>query len=48
MLAEQDDKWIEARRYLSLELIQQSQTVGTMPAATTEQEDVNPELALSA
>ncbi|MET4093486.1 hypothetical protein ABIB51_004334, partial [Arthrobacter sp. UYCu712] len=37
-----------ARRYLSLELIQQSQTVGTTPATTTEQEDTNPELALSA
>ncbi len=30
------------------ELIQQSQTVGTTPAATTEQEDTDPELALSA
>ncbi len=48
VLAEQHDDWIEARRYLSLDLIQQSQTVGTTPAATTEQEDTNPELALSA
>ncbi|MET3948812.1 transposase-like protein [Arthrobacter sp. UYCu512] len=48
VLAEQHDEWIEARRYLSLELIQQSQTVGTTPAASTEQEDTNPELALSA
>ncbi|WP_354241394.1 transposase [Arthrobacter sp. UYEF20] len=48
VLAEQHDEWMEARRYLSLELIQQSQTVGTTPATTTEQEDTNPELALSA
>jgi hypothetical protein len=48
VLAEQHDEWIESRRYLGLDLIQQSQTVGTMPAATTEQEDTNPELALSA
>jgi len=47
VLAEHHDEWIEARRYLSLDLIQQSQTVGA-PAATTEQEDTNPELALSA
>ena len=48
VLAEQHDEWIEARRYLSLDLIQQSQAVGTTPAATIEQEDTNPELALSA
>jgi putative transposase len=48
VLADQHDEWIEARRYLSLDLIQQSQTVGTTPATTTEQEDTNPELALSA
>ena len=48
VLAEQHDEWIEARRYLSLDLIQQSQTVGTAPAPTTEQEETNPELALSA
>ena len=47
VLAEQHDEWIESRRYLGLELIQQSQTVGAT-AATTEQEDTNPELALSA
>ncbi|MCB5292361.1 hypothetical protein BJQ90_01796 [Arthrobacter sp. SO3] len=46
--AEQHDEWIEARRYLSLELIQQSQAAGTTPAATTKEEDSNPELALSA
>jgi putative transposase len=48
VLAEQHDERIESRRYLGLDLIQQSQTVKTMPAATTEQEDTNPELALSA
>jgi putative transposase len=47
VLAEQHDEWIESRRYLGLELIQQSQTIGAA-AATTEQEDTTPELALSA
>lgn len=37
VLAEEHDEWKEARRYLSLELIQQSQTLGTTPAPTTEQ-----------
>jgi putative transposase len=48
VLAEQHDEWIEARRYLSLELIQQSQAVGTTPADTMEQGDNSTDLALSA
>ncbi|SDJ04934.1 Transposase, Mutator family [Arthrobacter subterraneus] len=49
VLAEQHDEWTESRRYLSLELIQQSQTVGTTPAdALNTKEDTTPELALSA
>jgi putative transposase len=48
VLAEQHDEWIEARRYLGLDLIQQSQAVGTRQADTTEQEDSNNDLALSA
>jgi len=45
VLAEQHDDWIEARRYLSLDLVQQAQALGT----TTTEEAVNtPELALSA
>lgn len=48
VLAEQHDEWIEARRYLSLDLIQQARTAGTTPAADPEQEDTSPELALSA
>jgi putative transposase len=48
VLAEQHDEWIESRRYLGLELIQQSQAVGTVPAAGTEQEAPNTDLALSA
>ena len=31
VLAEQHDEWIEARRYLGLDLIQQSQAIGTSP-----------------
>jgi transposase-like protein len=38
VLAEQHDEWIESRRYLGLELIQQSQAVGTVSAAETELE----------
>ncbi|MET3207042.1 UNVERIFIED_ORG: transposase-like protein [Arthrobacter sp. UYEF13] len=45
VLAEQHDDWIEARRYLSLDLIQQAQAVGT---PTTEEAGNTPELALSA
>jgi transposase-like protein len=48
VLAEQHEEWIEARRYLSLELIQQSQAVGTTTAENTEQEDGSTNLALSA
>ncbi|MET3164108.1 UNVERIFIED_ORG: hypothetical protein ABIB19_002530 [Arthrobacter sp. UYEF10] len=44
-MAEQHDDWIEARRYLSLDLIQQAQAVGT---PTTEEAGNTPELALSA
>lgn len=45
VLSEQHDEWIEARRYLGLDLIQQAQAVGT----TTTEEAGNPtELALSA
>lgn len=44
-LAEQHDEWIEARRYLGLELIQQAQAVGT---PTTEEAGNTTELALSA
>ncbi|MFM9432962.1 IS256 family transposase [Arthrobacter sp. MP_2.3] len=45
VLSEQHDEWIEARRYLGLDLIQQAQTIGT----TTTEEAGNPtELALSA
>ena len=47
-LAEQHDEWIESRRHLGLDLIRQSQAVGTAPVAETEQEDSNPDLALSA
>ncbi|MEC5192353.1 transposase-like protein [Arthrobacter sp. MP_M7] len=46
-VAEQLDEWIESRRCLDLDLIQQSQAVGAT-AAIAEQEDTNPELALSA
>ncbi|AOT05578.1 IS256 family transposase [Arthrobacter sp. U41] len=45
VLAEQHDDRIEARRYLSLDLIQQAQTTGT---TTTEETANTPELALSA
>jgi putative transposase len=45
VLAEQHDDWIEARRYLSLDLIQQAQAAGT---PTTEEAVNTPELALSA
>lgn len=45
VLAEQHDEWIEARRYLGLELIQQAQTVG---APATEEAATTTELALSA
>ncbi|MET3719380.1 transposase-like protein [Arthrobacter sp. UYEF21] len=45
VLAEQHDDWIEARRYLGLELIQQAQTVGT---PTTKEPTTTTELALSA
>ncbi len=45
VLAEQHDDWIEARRYLSLDLIQQAQTIGS---TTTEEAANTPELALSA
>jgi putative transposase len=46
VLAEQHDEWIESRRYLGLELIQQSQTVGTTP--TIDKEELHPDLALRA
>jgi len=45
VLAEQHDDWIEARRYLGLDLIQQARTIGT---TTTEEAANTPELALSA
>ncbi|MET3922505.1 transposase-like protein [Arthrobacter sp. UYEF20] len=45
VLAEQPDEWIEARRYLGLELIQQAQATGT---PTTEEAGNTKELALSA
>ncbi|WP_019481155.1 IS256 family transposase [Arthrobacter sp. TB 23] len=49
VLAEQHDEWTESRRYLGLDLIQQSQAVGTTPAAETDKkEDTQPDLALSA
>ncbi|MGG5753930.1 IS256 family transposase [Zafaria sp. Z1313] len=49
VLAEQHDEWTESRRYLGLELIQQSQAVGTEPATGTgTKEDSHPDLALSA
>jgi len=43
VLAEQHDEWTESRRYLGLELIQQSQAVGT-----DTKEDTSTDLALSA
>lgn len=45
VLAEQHDEWIEARRYLGLELIQQSQTIGT---PTTKEAETTTDMALSA
>ncbi|MET3946828.1 hypothetical protein ABIB49_001527 [Arthrobacter sp. UYCu512] len=45
VLATQHDDWIEARRYLGLDLIQQARTIGT---TTTEETANTPELALSA
>jgi putative transposase len=45
VLAEQHDDWIEARRYLGLDLIDQARTTGT---TTTEETANTPELALSA
>lgn len=48
VLAEQHDEWIESRRYLGLDLIQQSQAVGTVPATATGQEVPDTDLALSA
>lgn len=45
VLAEQHDDWTEARRYLSLDLLQQAQAVGSK---TTEEAVNTPELALSA
>jgi len=43
VLAEQHDEWIESRRYLGLDLIQQSLAAGTEP-----KEETNTDLALSA
>jgi putative transposase len=48
VLAEQHDEWIESRRYLGLELIQQSQTVGTTPTIDNDKEELHPDLALRA
>lgn len=43
VLAEQPDEWIESRRYLGLDLIQQSLAVGT-----EQKEEIDTDLALSA
>ncbi|MGP5219307.1 IS256 family transposase [Arthrobacter rhombi] len=43
VLAEQHDEWIESRRYLGLDLIQQSLAVGT-----EQKEEIDTDLALSA
>ncbi|MFF0991629.1 IS256 family transposase [Kocuria nitroreducens] len=48
VLAEQHDEWIEARRYLGIELLQQAQAVGTTVADDDGKEDTDPGLALSA
>ncbi len=45
VLAEQHDEWTESRRYLGLDLIAQSQAVGT---GTEPKEETTPDLALSA
>ena len=45
VLAEQHDDWIEARRYLGLDLIHQAQTIGT---TATDEAANTPELAPSA
>lgn len=48
LLAEQHDVRIEGRRYFSLDPTQESRTVGTASGATTDRQDGNSELALSA
>ncbi|MEE1622941.1 transposase, partial [Zafaria sp. J156] len=49
VLAEQHDEWTESRRYLGLDLIQQSLTVGTQPGTDTDpKEDTGTDLTLSA
>lgn len=48
VLAEQHDEWIEARRYLGIELLAQAQGVGSATPDGDEKEDTDPGLALSA
>ncbi|MGG5754224.1 IS256 family transposase, partial [Zafaria sp. Z1313] len=49
VLAEQHDEWTESRRYLGLDLIQQSLAVGATPDTDTDpKEDTGTDLALSA
>jgi len=48
VLAEQHDEWIEARRYLGIELLAQAQAVGATVAEDDGKEDTDPGLALSA
>lgn len=48
VLAEQHDEWIEARRYLGLDLIQQSQAIGTIPGTDATAKEDDADLALSA
>src|SRR4051812_18004053 len=49
VLAEQHDEWTESRRYLGLDLIQQSLAVGAEPATDSNgKEDASTDLALSA
>lgn len=48
VLAEQHDEWIEARRYLGIELLARAQAVGATVAEDDGKEDTDPGLALSA
>jgi putative transposase len=48
VLAEQHDEWTESRRYLGLELIQQSQAVGTTTGEPNPKEDTGTDPALNA
>ena len=47
MLAEQHEKWIEARRYLGIERLHPAQVVGITVAEDNESQDTDPGPAAS-